>query len=201
MTRLRILVSLILAVSLARIHAEGKYAVCVGVNQYQHDALTPLKVAEKDATVVHRYLKSQGFVSELRVGNDATKSSVESAITSQLAKFRAGDTVIVFLAGHGLQFANSSDGYFCPVDAKPYADSSDTLVSLKWVYDELQKSYRGVKLLWVDACRNDPSRRVRRRGLDSSVKLQPPPESRHSSHAVPGNSRSKMATTDSSPNR
>lgn len=77
------------------------------------------------------------------------------------------DTLIVALAGHGVQFKGESEPFFCPLDAR--LDDKKTLLSLAWLYDQLnydEKTGTGCKprqkLLLVDACRNDPASRLLR---------------------------------------
>ena len=62
--------------------------------------------------------------------------------------------MVVALAGHGVQFQNDTASYFCASDAK--VNDKTTLISLDEIYKELDKSGAGLKLLLVDACRNDP---------------------------------------------
>src|SRR5262249_3377175 len=64
------------------------------------------------------------------------------------------DTVLLAFAGHGVQFKNSDEPFFCPSNAR-LRDKS-TLISLSAVYRDLEKCRADVKLLLVDACRNDP---------------------------------------------
>ncbi len=83
------------------------------------------------------------------------------------------------LVGHGVQYKNSDDSYFCPADAK-LADKK-TLLSLSEICGQLDKCKAGFKLLLVDACRNDPfvdaARDVAKLDLESvsrpAEKLQP----------------------------
>jgi uncharacterized caspase-like protein len=53
-----------------------------------------------------------------------------------------------------VQFAGDATPYFCPADAR-LADKA-TLLALSGVYRELERCPARVKLLLVDACRNDP---------------------------------------------
>ena len=50
------------------------------------------------------------------------------------------------LAGHGLQFEKQPDCFFCPMDARPFAESTDSLVSLGKIYKEMEQSFAGVKV-------------------------------------------------------
>lgn len=64
------------------------------------------------------------------------------------------DSVIIGLAGHGVQFASDGESYFCPLDSK--LDDKSTLLSLGDLYGQLSKCNAGFKLVFCDACRNDP---------------------------------------------
>jgi uncharacterized protein (TIGR03000 family) len=176
--RLAVATILLLAGSVT---AEGRrYAVLVGVNEYHHPKLTPLKWAENDAAGLAAVLGKAGYEVILLTGAATadrlkpTRANVEGRLGEVLKAARKGDTVVVALAGHGLQFAGQKDAYFCPLDARPTAAAADTLVSLKRVYDDLEASYATVKVLFVDACRDDPGAGRGSRGVDADTAPPPP---------------------------
>jgi formylglycine-generating enzyme required for sulfatase activity len=82
--------------------------------------------------------------------------------------------VIVAFAGHGLQFEKEKDAFFCPRDARPFADATDSLVSLGKLYASLEQCFASVKVLLVDACRDDPDRGRGTRGVDADNAPRPP---------------------------
>ena len=157
-----------------------KYAVLVGVNGYQHEKLSRLAYAEADVTALGAILEQSGYRVTLLTGSSAderapTKANVERQLKRVLAGCKRGDMVLVALAGHGLQFEGEKDCYFCPVDARPFRDRADSLVSLSGVYKELDASFAGMKVLLVDACRNDPEAgRGARGGIDADNAPRPP---------------------------
>lgn len=91
-----------------------------------------------------------------------------------------GDTVLVALAGHGLRFDDEEpdwwkDGfygntYFCPVEGIPFEEQRNTLLSMRSVYEAMDRSPASLRLLLVDA-----SRRPGKRGIDAErmVELAP----------------------------
>ena len=79
---------------------------------------------------------------------------IRAELKSLLEDRRPNDTVLVAFAGHGVQPKGTKENYFCPMDTK--LANKDTLISLRQVYSDLESSKAGVKLLFVDACRNDP---------------------------------------------
>jgi hypothetical protein len=161
--------------------AGKKYALLVGVKEYEHSALTNLRYTENDVTELAKLLEANGYevvVLTAAAGKEnpkrlPTKANIERAMRALLDGCKRNDTVLIGLAGHGLQFADQDDCYFCPLDAKPFKDKAQTLVSLNAVYEELRKCGAGSKLLLVDACRNDPSP-DRGRGIDNDNAPSPP---------------------------
>jgi formylglycine-generating enzyme required for sulfatase activity len=174
----------VLAVALLPVRGQtprGKrYALLVGVNRYAHPKLATLKYAENDAVALGKVLSKAGYEVVLLTGSAgarrlaATKANIEARLKEVLGKCRRGDTALVALAGHGLQFAGKKDAFFCPVDALPFARRTDRLVSLQKVYEELDDSYASVKLLLIDACRDDPRGGRGSRGIAGDTAPRPP---------------------------
>jgi tetratricopeptide (TPR) repeat protein len=71
-----------------------------------------------------------------------------------LATLEPEDSLIVALSGHGVQLGAEADNYFLPADAE--LKDPSTLINIKTLYEEMDRSPAGRKLLLVDACRNDP---------------------------------------------
>src|SRR5262249_40618186 len=88
-----------------------------------------------------------------------------------LRKCQKGDVVLVALSGHGLQFAKKQDSFYCPLDARPFEDETDSMISVGSLYLELGKSFASAKIVLVDACRNDPRERS---GADGDGLPRPP---------------------------
>jgi hypothetical protein len=136
-----------------------KYAVIVGVQNY--DGLSKLKYTEKDATELGEVLKKSGYkrVIVLTEGQGKpellpTGRNIRKLIKSTIQDCDAGDTMLIGLSGHGVQFKGDNQHYFCPYDTD--LDDPKSLVSLREMYDELKNCKASYKLMLVDACRNDP---------------------------------------------
>ncbi len=158
-----------------------RFALLVGVNEYEHNKLKALRFAENDVTALSVVLKSAQYQVTLLTTKDPnadlkpTKANIEKHLASILQKCRKGDTVVVAFSGHGLQFEGEPDAFFCPADAKPFKENSKTLVSIGKVYQDLDKSFATSKVLFVDACRDDPAAgRGASRGVDASSAPPPP---------------------------
>jgi len=59
-------------------------------------------------------------------------------------------------------------------DARPFETATGTLVSVSKLYEELEQSFAGTKLVLIDDCRNDPTPGRGRSGID--VDGAPPPQ-------------------------
>jgi uncharacterized caspase-like protein len=158
-----------------------KYAILVGITQYQHAKLTDVKYTENDVEDLARLLKRPraGFDQvelltsargKARPGASPTAANIRAALKKVLDNVDKRDTVLVALAGRGIQLRvadpkdkkiERDEAFFCPADAKlkktkDRAELTKTLISLKELFDELDGSGAGVKLMLVDACRDDP---------------------------------------------
>ena len=158
-----------------------RYAVLIGVNEYDHPRLPGLRFSVNDATELAAVLKPAGYDVTLladTAGQKPTKANIDKALKATLEKCRPGDTVVVTFSGHGLQFKGTTDAFFCPSDARPSVNGKDSLVSLSKLYADMNDSFAGVKLLLVDACRNDPGpdkdEAVGFRGVDADSAPNPP---------------------------
>jgi formylglycine-generating enzyme required for sulfatase activity len=146
-----------------------KYALLIGVRQYPPDQLKDLRFSENDVTALADLLKGAGFnrvvLMTQAVGAKETRylptaENIRIVLKGLLEVRRPGDTVLVAFAGHGLQFKGSEEPLFCPADVNLIR--RETLISLKEVYAQLEKCQASVKLLLVDACRNDPQSDISR---------------------------------------
>ncbi|HEY1375267.1 MAG TPA: caspase family protein [Gemmataceae bacterium] len=150
-----------------------KYALLIGVRQYGENELRPLQFAEADVVQLAQVLRDSGYRSENVVLMTQARgaenhrflplaANVRKELRLLLKNRTRADSVIVAFAGHGVEFRDSKDHYFCPMDAA--LSDRQTLVSLTEVYKELERCRAGFRLLLADACRNDPvadhSRRV-----------------------------------------
>jgi len=149
-----------------------KYAILVGVRQYSKAELHNLPYAEADAEELAKVLLQNGYRKEnvlvmtQRIGATDTEllpicANIRAKLKLWLEDRNANDTMIVALAGHGVQFAGDEEHYFCPADAK-LNDRKNTLLAISEVYAALKECKAGFKLLLVDACRNDPQSAVSR---------------------------------------
>ena len=171
-----------------------RYALLVGVRNYsENSGLADLKYTDADVESLADVLKASGFRSEnvtlmtqKRGADDTrflpTRENIRRELASLLRDRNPHDSVFVALAGHGVQFKGDDQSYFCPADAAVVDKdkAKGTLIPLGDVYKDLETSPAGFKLLFSDACRNDPYSSASRRAsvdLESVTRPQklPPP--------------------------
>jgi len=149
-----------------------KWALLIGVDDYIH--VNDLSYCGRDVADLTRRFIELGFPEDHvfvlhddapQRKNEPYKSNIDTMLELLLGTFdesgsrlkRQGlvspdDLVVVAFSGHGVHLDGAS--YFCPIDAR--LDRPSSLVSLDRLYRLLSLSPAGVKLLLVDACRNDP---------------------------------------------
>lgn len=148
---------------------EQRWAVLVGVNDYAE--LDDLQFCRKDAEALAKQLVQVGFPREnvFLLTDGATdakyrpnKANIEDWIRKVLRSAEDADLVLISFSGHGVHLDGKT--YLCPTEAR-LDDPGDTMIKLPTVYGNLDRCRAKRKLLWVDACRNDP----RPRGMKSAT--------------------------------
>jgi len=140
--------------------AARKVAVLVGVNNYDGTGLGSLSHSVRDMEALRERLAKAGFEVELLPNATATKLNIESALAKIKANRKVGDLTLVALSGHGVQMPNAEgqeDAFFCPAGCEKR--EIDSLMSLTKLVDSL--GGKGVNLVLVDACRDDPRKGFR----------------------------------------
>jgi hypothetical protein len=165
----RILVGMLLSLlcSIPAQAAPGKrHALLVGVREHVSARFSALEYTENDVEELAKVLNGPGGFSSVRVlsttrgekrQEDApTVSNIRTALRGLLAQKTREDTILVALSGHGLQgkIGEIDENFFCPSDAQ--LQDTRTLLPLGRLFRSFAVSGAGVKLLVMDACRNDP---------------------------------------------
>jgi formylglycine-generating enzyme required for sulfatase activity len=179
-----IALGLILGVSLAAPFARAqeagkKLALLVGIEKYPSGSgFSSLPFPQRDVDALARVLIDSGYRPEhVRVmtvehgaKNDPRFLPIGQNILQEFRLLagdrKAQDSVLIALVGHGLtrkvrvkdgngNEVEKSAGFFCPMNA----DIRDTksMISLDELYGELEQCKAGVKVMLVDACRDNPT--------------------------------------------
>jgi uncharacterized caspase-like protein len=138
-------------VTAAQAADERRVALVIGNAAYETTAA--LANPRNDATDIAASLKRLGF--EVVDGQDLSKRAMEQALGRFSRIAQGADAAVVFYAGHGLQYQGQN--YLVPVDAKLEDEFSFTyeMLKLEEVLIALERA-KGVRILMLDACRNNP---------------------------------------------
>jgi antitoxin component YwqK of YwqJK toxin-antitoxin module len=142
-----------------------RLALVIGNTAYK---IRPLVNPRNDADDISRVLKSTGFdVIDLR---DASLSQMRSATRQFGEKLMSNDVGLVYYSGHGIEV--NGRNYLIPVNAdiKHSDEVADQALDVSLILAKMDSAKKGVNILIVDACRDDPfgrSFRSSTRGLAS----------------------------------
>ena len=153
---LRILISwaclfLCLGTFATSLRAETRVALVIGNAAYQNTAILPNPI--NDAEDMAAALERVGF--SVMFERNLDKRAMELAIVRFARAAQNADAALFFYAGHGIQHRGVN--YLMPIDARLEDEYSlqFELNRLDDVLHSLDRS-RGVKILVLDSCRNNP---------------------------------------------
>ncbi|MGE0884358.1 MAG: caspase family protein [Blastocatellales bacterium] len=133
-----------------------RVALVIGNGGYDK---VPLTNPPNDAKGIGQALQDLRF-DDVNVLTDQNKRQMREALRTFGDKLKSGeDTVaLFFFAGHGMQVNGSN--YLIPVgaDITNEAEAEDQGVSLNLVLEQMEHLHQGLKIIILDACRNNPFR-------------------------------------------
>ena len=129
-------------------------ALVMGNDSYQ--SISKLQNARADAKAISDALSAVGYA--VRVHVDLDERSMKKALRDFTQSIVAGDEVVFFYAGHGVQLANSN--YLLPTDlvADDVAAVKDGAIPLQRVLDDISDAKAKLTVAIIDACRDNPFR-------------------------------------------
>src|SRR5215467_10343759 len=132
--------------------AERRVALVMGNSTYKAAGLT-LANPRSDAEDISAALKGLGF--EVVTTIDATKRGMDLALQQFARLATSSDSALFFYAGHAMQFQGRN--FLMPTDAELEDEVSIRyqMVGLEDVRAALDRT-RGVRIMILDACRNNP---------------------------------------------
>jgi hypothetical protein len=142
-----------------------RVALVIGNFGYRHVATLPNPV--NDATDMAAALGRLDF--DVTLANDLDYTGMRAALRSFGRAARQAEIALFYFAGHGIEIDRSN--YLLPVDAQLVSDTDVEYeaISLDLVMTAISSS-RGVRLVILDACRNNPfAARMRMSGATRSI--------------------------------
>ena len=144
---------------------QDKYAVVVGVETYDTSTFENLQFADEDAGELGGALEAIGFNTTVMTSRansskliPSTPKKILSVMDTVASNCANGDTLILSLSGHGVQFSDEPllpsgirETYFCPQDADLTDKSS--LVKISQIVQLMNDAPASRKLLLIDSCR------------------------------------------------
>jgi hypothetical protein len=146
-----------------------RLALAIGNDNYTK--IGKLQKAGNDAELIGINLRKVGY--EVTIVRDANYREMVSKIDQFISKIEAGDEIVFFYAGHGVQLKTGN--YFLPVDLEAQSESlvEKTAYPLDDLMEKLNETKARFKLIIVDACRDNPLA-VKGRSIGGARGLAPP---------------------------
>lgn len=154
--------------------AQERLALLIGNSRYEQ--ATALRNPENDVDLVHSALELAGF--ETIVVKNANKTRLDAQIDSflSLVATKNNPTVLIYFAGHGVQFDGRN--YLLPVDTDISSkhDIVGSSLGVGELLSRVEDATSGFKIIVLDACRDDPFQKTRglNRGLARLTPAQRP---------------------------
>jgi uncharacterized caspase-like protein len=152
------------ALATAASAGEKRVALVIGNAAYRH--VSPLPIPANDARAMTAVLQGLGIKVEVLV--DADRAAMLSALHRFALATMEAELAVVHYSGHGIEIDGGN--YLLPVSADLSGpdDADAQAVDFEHLYTAAMRT-QGMKLIVLDACRNDPFavrlRRQQARGL------------------------------------
>ncbi|MBO6508283.1 MAG: caspase family protein, partial [Roseibium sp.] len=142
-----------------------RYALVIGVANYNN--VTQLKNPVEDAQLMARTLDEVGF--EVSLALDTTVSQFQSEVDRFVANVPENSTVLVYFAGHGIQYAG--ENYLIAADAniESLSDLKGAGVSAQSLLKKLHDTNARSLVMVLDACRNNPLEEIETANMSRAI--------------------------------
>jgi branched-chain amino acid transport system substrate-binding protein len=147
----------------------ARLALVVGNDTYSK--IGHLVNARNDARAMSRELKAAGF--DVTQSLDVSYREMVSTLGAFVQQVKAGDEVVFFFSGHGVQIKSGS--YLLPVDIRGDSETvvERTALALDDAMDQIKQANPRFTLVLVDACRSNPFKTTGR-NIGEGRGLKPP---------------------------
>ncbi|MBN1174178.1 MAG: caspase family protein [Micromonosporaceae bacterium] len=142
----------------------GKFrALLLGVAEYESSTVTGLPFVADDIRSLGATLESIGYLVKPVASGRLSKPKIIGEVTEFLHQAGRGDTLLVYLSGHGVHTAGRD--YLVPSEVDLRVPRlHETLVAIDTWADEIENTAAGSVLFLIDACRE---------GFDQRTKSMP----------------------------
>lgn len=155
--------------SIANLPTSKRIAFVLGNSAYKTH---PLKNSRNDADDMSQTLRDSGFdVIDLR---DANLPQMRAALREFGDKLLSYDVGLVYYSGHGVEVKGRN--YFIPVNADIMREDeiADQGLDVSLILEKMNTAGKGVNILIVDACRDDPFGRSFRSSSRGLAQMEAP---------------------------
>jgi len=155
----RLFILLNLLVLPLTIQAQQRLALVIGNSNYTH--IDYLDNPVHDAEDIAKKLRQLHF-DRVTLETDLSYKQMKKVIRSFSAQIHSGDIAVFYYAGHGVQ-SSQSENYLIPLkaDIESEADLEYQAINANWVLDYLKQAKPSLKIMILDACRDNPFRSFR----------------------------------------
>ena len=141
-----------------KIEVLRKRALLIGNANYVGSGVAPLKNTIADVRALEVVLNDLGFDSVRRKEN-LSLAGMTRAVREFASELSPGDLALFYFSGHGVEDKETNENLLLPVDFEVgtrMSDVSDYAYSAGRVLSVLQAEGTKVRVLMLDACRNNP---------------------------------------------
>jgi len=139
-----------LGVSASSAFAGKLVALSIGVSSYA--SLNDLPSTVNDADAMAKLLAEFGY--DARLLRNPNSETIRRAVEEFVDAAGGAEAAVVYFSGHGQQV--NGESYFSPADAGPNINAFADHLSVTAILARLQAAGVRTKIVFVDACRNNP---------------------------------------------
>lgn len=158
--------------------AGGRHALVIGVDRYEYlDEYNQLDVAVEDAQLIARTLEALEPAFEVRLCTNVSQDEAEDALDEFIDAAEGAECALIYFAGHGIEYHGEDFLLVSDTEIEKISDDiprmkrrlgNEALSLQAWV-DSLDTTEAGVKVVILDACRDNPLKAVGSSGTRSVV--------------------------------